>query len=109
MTQFGLTTAMVSSFVSAATILSAEVPTVPHRQPARQAYEACLSLEATKGNYTPADGGISALRLMDQCTPQLAEWRRDCMATGQTLNQCNLLAASYAQALLEQREHLSKP
>ncbi len=109
MGQNGLTITMIAGFASAATIVGAEVPTAPQREPARQVYEACLSSEATKGNYTAADGGISALRLMDQCTPQLAEWRRDCTATGQTLNQCNLLAASYAQALLEQREHSSKP
>ena len=56
-----------------------------------------------------SDGGISALRLMEQCRPQLDEWRRDCMATGQTVNQCNLLAASYAQAVLELRKPTSKP
>ena len=67
------------------------------------------SSEATKGTYTASDGGISALRLMDQCKPQLDEWRLDCMATAMTVNQCNLLAATYAQVVLEQREHPSKP
>jgi hypothetical protein len=108
MTQYVLATTIVASFVLAANV-SAEVPTVSHGQLSRRAYEACLSSEATNGSYTAADGGISALRLMDQCTRPLAEWRLDCVATGQTLNQCNLLAVSYAQALLEQREHLSKP
>src|SRR5689334_18588642 len=108
MTQYVLASTMVASFVLAATNVSAEGPTVPHGQLTRLAYEACLSSEATNGSYTAVDGGISALRLMDQCRPQWAEWRLDCMTTGQSLNQCNLLAVSYAQALLEQREHLSK-
>ena len=102
-------TAMVASFISAAAIVSAEVPPAPDREAARHAYEACLSSEATKGTYTASDGGISALRLMDQCKPQLDEWRLDCMATAMTVNQCNLLAATYAQVVLEQREHPSKP
>lgn len=101
--------AMAAGFVAAATIVSAEVRGAPAQQPTREAYEACLSSEATKGTYTAADGGISALHLMDQCAPQLGEWRVDCMASGQTANQCNLLAASYAQAILEQRKHRSKP
>jgi hypothetical protein len=100
--------AMAASFISGAKIVSAEVTTAPDRQ-ARQAYEACLSSEATKGTYTASDGGISALRLMEQCQPQLDEWRRDCsMATGRTVNQCSLLAASYAQAVLELRKPPSK-
>ena len=100
--------AVAVSFISGATIVSAEVKTVPDRQ-TRQAYEACLSSEATKGTYTASDGGISALLLMEQCKPQLDEWRPDCMATGHTVNQCNLLAASYAQAVLELRKPPSKP
>jgi hypothetical protein len=96
--------AMAAGFIAATTIVSAEVRAAPAQQSTRQAYEACLSLEATKGTYTASDGGISALLLMDQCKPQLGEWRLDCMASGQTVNQCNLLAASYAQAALEQRE-----
>jgi hypothetical protein len=109
MTRYLTGAAMVAGFISAATIVSAEVPTGANPQAARQAYEACLSSEATEGSYTASDGGISALRLMDQCRQQWAEWRLDCMATGQTVNECNLLAAAYAQAILEQREHLSKP
>jgi hypothetical protein len=109
MTHYLTGATMVASFISAATIVSAEGPTTPHSQPARQAYEACLSSAATKGTYTASDGGISALRLMDQCKPQLDEWRLSCMATKQTVNQCNLLAASYAQAVLEQRKQPSKP
>ena len=58
--------AMAVSFISGTTIVSAEVKTVPDRQ-TRQAYEARLSSEATKGTYTASDGGISALRLMEQC------------------------------------------
>ncbi len=106
MTRYLIGAAMAVSFISGTTIVSAEVKT--DRQ-TRQAYEACLSSEATKGTYTASDGGISALRLMEQCWLQLDEWRRDCMATGQTVNQCNLLAASYAQAVLELRKPPSEP
>ncbi len=109
MTRYHIGTAMAASFILAAAIVSSDVPTVAERPTARQAYEACLSSEATKGTYTASDGGISALHLMDQCKPQLDEWRLDCMATGQTVNQCNLIAASYAQAVLEQRKAQSKP
>ncbi len=97
--------AIGASFISGAAVLNAAVTTAP----ARQAYEACLSSEETKGTYTASDGGISALRLMEQCTLQLDAWRHECVATGQTANQCNLLAASYAQAILEQRKPPSKP
>jgi len=100
---------MAVSILSAVTIVSAEVPAAPDARSVRQAYEACLSSEATKGTYTASDGGISALRLMDQCKPQLDAWRPECIATGQTVNQCNLLAASYAQAVLEQRKRSSQP
>jgi hypothetical protein len=100
--------AMAVGFISGATNGSAEVNSVPDRQ-AKQAYEACLSSEATKGTYTASDGGISALRLMDACWAQLDKWRRDCMANGQTFNQCNLLAASYAQAVLQLRNPPSQP
>jgi hypothetical protein len=100
---------IVASFISAATPVRADVSTVSHTQPTREAYEACLSSEATQGGYTASDGGISALRLMDQCRPQLDEWRVDCMAAGQTVNQCNLIAASYAQAVLEKRRDPPKP
>ncbi len=109
MTRYFIGTAMAASFISATAIVCGEVRTAADRPTARQAYEACLSLEATKGTYTASDGGISALRLMDQCKPQLDEWRLDCMATGQTVNQCNLIAASYAQAVLEQRKTQPKP
>ena len=74
----------------------------------RHIYEACLASESGKGAYTASDGGISALRLMDQCKPQLDEWRIDCMAAAKSANQCNLLAASYAQAVLEQKARVSK-
>jgi hypothetical protein len=100
---------MAASLILASAIGGAAVPPAPDREAARHAYEACLSTEATKGTYTASDGGISALRLMDQCKPQWDQWRLECTATAQTVNQCNLLAASYAQAVLEQQEHLPKP
>ena len=99
---------IIASLILGTTAVSAGVTAGIDGQ-ARQAYEACLSSEAAKGTYTASDGGISALRLMEQCKPQWDEWRHDCMATGKTVNQCNLLAASYAQAVLEQRKSLSKP
>jgi hypothetical protein len=100
---------MIASIILTGTTIAAKAETTLHRQLTRQAYETCLSSEARQGNYTASDGGISALNLMDQCRPQLDEWLRDCMTTERPLNQCNLLAASYAQAVLEQQEHSLKP
>jgi hypothetical protein len=75
MTRYLIGAAMAASFISAAAVVNAEVPPAEDREAARHAYEACLSSEATKGTYTASDGAISALRLMDQCKPQLDEWR----------------------------------
>ncbi len=98
--------AMAGSLVSAAATARADAPSTPDQQATRQAFEACLSSEAKKGTYTTSDGGISALRLMDQCRPEMAAW---CTTTGQMPNQCNLVAAFFAQAALKQSETPSRP
>ncbi len=99
----------VAGLVSVTSIANADVPTTPDRQSATLAFEVCLSSEAKKGTYTASDGGISALRLMKQCRPQWDEWRSQCMATGQTPNQCNVLAAFITNATLKRIEPSSKP
>ncbi len=98
--------AVASCLVSAAATARTDAPPTSDQQATRQALEACLSSEAKKGVYTTSDGGISALRLMDQCKPELAAW---CRATGQTPNQCSLIAAFYAHAALKQSETPTKP